>query len=147
MVRTSAIRNKDSLAATEAADILSVPEACKFLKDYYTPERATVVIAGGVDVDKAVEAVQKWFGKIPKRASAPRTEVKPFTPPHHKQEIEADVERPSLWIGWALPPRNTPDGEAAEFGVLQAFFRIAQKSEEYGFAYRSSVARWPRCSS
>ena len=32
MVRTSAIRNKDSLAATEAADILSVPEACKFLR-------------------------------------------------------------------------------------------------------------------
>ncbi|MBL9012586.1 MAG: insulinase family protein [Myxococcales bacterium] len=113
-----------------------LPEACKFLKDYYTPERATVVIAGGVDVDKAVEAVQKWFGKIPKRASAPRTEVKPFTPPHQKQEIEADVERPSLWIGWALPPRNTPDGEAAEFGVLQAFFRIARKGEEYGFAYR-----------
>jgi zinc protease len=113
----------------------TLPEACKFLKDYYTPDRATVIIAGGVDFDTAVAGIQKWFGKIPKRAAAPRTPVKDFVPKHEKVEIEADVERPTLWIGWALPAQNTPDGEAARFGINSAFGRIAQKAEEYGFAY------------
>lgn len=111
-------------------------DACKFMKDYYAPERATVIIAGGVDVEKAVEAVEKWFSKIPRRTPAPRTEVKAFTPPHGKQEIEADVERPSVWIGWALPPGNTPEGEAAQFGAIRAFAKIARKGDEYGFAWR-----------
>lgn len=118
----------------------TLPDACKFLKDYYTPERATVIIAGGVDVDKAVEGIQKWFSKIPKRASAPRTKVDPFHPKRDRVEIEADVERPSVWIGWALPPGNTPDGEAAQFGIGSAFARIARKADEYGFAYRVSPA-------
>ncbi|HLL21796.1 MAG TPA: insulinase family protein, partial [Kofleriaceae bacterium] len=114
---------------------ITLGDACKFLKDYYAPERATVIIAGGIDYETAVAGIQKWFGKIPKRAAAPRTEVKPFTPKHDKVEIEADVERPTLWVGWALPPQNTPEGEAARFGVGAAFGRIARKAEEYGFAY------------
>ncbi|MBL0219403.1 MAG: insulinase family protein [Myxococcales bacterium] len=111
-------------------------DACNFMKAYYAPERATLIIAGGVDVDKTVELVQKWFGKIPKRAAAPRVEVAPFVVNHQKVEIEADVERPSVWIGWALPAGNTPEGEAARFGIFSAFGRIAQKGQEYGFAYK-----------
>jgi zinc protease len=114
---------------------MQLPEACKFLKDYYAPERATVIIAGGIDVDTAVAGIQKWFSKIPKRKAAPRTDVAAFTPKHDKVEIEADVERPTLWIGWALPPQNTPEGEAARFGAFSAFSRIARKADEYGFAY------------
>jgi zinc protease len=111
-------------------------DACKFMKDYYAPERATVIIAGGVDVDKAVEGIKKWFTKIPKRQPIARTKVDPFTPSHEKIEIQADVERPSVYIGWSLPAGNTPDGDAAKFGINSAFGRIARKADEYGFAYR-----------
>ena len=113
----------------------TLSDACKFLKDYYAPSRATVIIAGGIDVDTAVAGIQKWFSKIPKREPAPRVEVKPFQVKPEKHEIEADVERPTLWVGWALPPQNTPDGEAARFGIGSAFGRIARKADEYGFAY------------
>ncbi len=115
-------------------------DACDFMKKYYAPERATLIIAGGVDVDKTVELVQKWFGKIPKRTAAPRVEPKPFVVNHQKIEIEADVERPSVWIGWALPAGNTPEGEAARFGIGNAFAKIARKAQEYGFAYKVEPA-------
>jgi zinc protease len=118
----------------------SLKDACDFMKKYYAPERATVIIAGGVDVDKTVELIQKWFGKIPKRAAAPRTEVATFAPVHEQRVIQADVERPSVWIGWALPAHNTPEGEAAQFGIGAAFGRIARKGEEYGFAYKVEPA-------
>jgi len=113
----------------------TLKDACEFMKKYYAPERATIVIAGGVDVEEASKLIEKWFKPIPKRQAAPRTEVKPFTIVSGRREIEADVERPSLYIGWALPPQNTPEGEAAQFGLSSAFGRIAQKGDEYGFAY------------
>jgi zinc protease len=111
-------------------------DACEFMHKYYAPERATLIIAGNVDVDKTVAEIQKWFGRIPKRQAAPRVEVTSFTPPHQRQEVKADVERPSVWIGWALPPRNTPEGQAANFGIGAAFGQIFEKGKEYGFAYR-----------
>jgi zinc protease len=113
----------------------TLPDACKFMEDYYAPERATLIIAGGVDPDKTFEEVQKWFGKIPPRKAAPRVDVKAFIPDHGRKEIEADVERPAVWIGWALPPSNTPEGEAARFGLGAAFGRIVRAGQDYNFAY------------
>ncbi|CAN5817971.1 pitrilysin family protein [soil metagenome] len=115
-------------------------DACTFMKKYYAPKAATLVIAGGVDVDKTVALVEKWFDKIPAREPSPRVEVTPFTVSHEKKVIEADVERPSVWIGWALPPSNTPEGEAARFGIGSAFARIAQAGQQYGFAYEVDPA-------
>ena len=52
--------NDAQIASAQLAD------ACTFMKKYYTPERATIVIAGNVDFDATVKLVQKWFGKIQK---------------------------------------------------------------------------------
>ncbi|MEO8843788.1 MAG: pitrilysin family protein [Kofleriaceae bacterium] len=115
----------------------SLKDACDFMKSYYAPERATIVIAGGVDVDEAVKDIEKWFGKLPKRTAAARVEPKPFViASNSRKEIDADVERPSVYVGWALPSESSPDGEAARFGIGGAFSRIAEKAQEYGFAYR-----------
>jgi zinc protease len=115
-------------------------DACDFMKKYYTPSRATIVIAGNVDVDQTIELIKKWFGKIPKRDAAARMAVEPFTTQHDKVTIEADVERPAVWIGWALPDATTPEGEAARFGIWSAFGRVYMASRDYNFAYRVSPA-------
>ena len=114
---------------------ITLQETCDFMKKYYTPDRAVVLIAGGVQVDPTIEMLQKWFGRIPKRQAAPRVEVKPFTVEHKKKEIEIDVERPSVWFGFPLPPLNTPEGEMAQFGLNRFAGELAQKAHEYEFAY------------
>ena len=114
---------------------LQLADACEFMKKYYAPERATLIIAGNVDIDKTVEMIKKWFARIPRRSGAPRVAVSPFQTDHKTVTIQADVERPSVWIGWALPPSNTPEGEAAQYGVWSTVFRLSQKSSEYNFAY------------
>src|SRR5262249_7934578 len=118
----------------------SLQDACEFLKKYYAPERATLVIAGAVDVDQTVELITKWFGRIPKRAPAPRVEVAPFVAQHTRKESEADVERPAVWIGWALPAANTPEGEAAQFGLGGLLGRLAVQARAYDFAYKVEPA-------
>ncbi|MDQ3363848.1 MAG: insulinase family protein [Myxococcota bacterium] len=114
---------------------ITLEDACKFIKDYYVPERATVIVAGGVEVEPAVALIQKWFGKLEKRPGGPLAPVQPFAVTRGKQQYELDVERPSVHVAWALPASNTPEGEAAQFGVWSAFFRTAQKSQQYEFGY------------
>ncbi|HEY5933483.1 MAG TPA: pitrilysin family protein, partial [Kofleriaceae bacterium] len=114
---------------------ITLEDACKFIKDYYVPERATVIIAGGIEVDPTVALIKKWFGRLPKRAGAARAPVAPFQVEAGRKQYELDVERPSVHLAWALPPGNTLEGEAARFGINSAWSRIARKGQEYEFAY------------
>jgi zinc protease len=117
----------------------SLQDACEFMKKYYAPERATIVVAGGVAMDDTIAEIEKWFSKMPARKGAPRVPVAQFTPEHKTTTLELDVERPSLHIAWVLPPSNTPAGEAAEFGIGQAFFKILRAGKDYNFAYDVDV--------
>ena len=117
---------------------ITLQDTCDFIKKYYVPERATVLVAGGVEVDSTVKAIEKWFGNLEKRTPAPRMEVKPIEVDRQRKEFELDVERPSVHVAWALPAGNTPEGEAAQFGIWNAFFRTASKAYEYDFAYSVS---------
>jgi len=114
---------------------ITLQETCDFMKKYYTPERAVLLVAGGINVDETVKSIEKWFGKIPKREAAPRRAVAPFTVSHEKKEIEADVERPSVWIGFPLPAQNTPEGELVRFGLGQLIGKLSNKAADYEFAY------------
>lgn len=113
---------------------ITLQDACDFMKNYYTPDRATVVVAGGVDVEKTAEMIEKWFGNIERRAPAARVPVAPVTIDTSRVSFDVDIERPMVHVAWALPPGNTPEGEAVQFGLNRAFFRTAQKAQEYGFA-------------
>ena len=114
---------------------ITLDDACTFIKSYYTPERATLIVAGGIEVDPTIEAITKWFGKLEKRAGGKQTEVAQIQTTREKKQFDLDVERPSVHIAWALPPANTPEGEAASFGIGNAWGRIASKGREYDFAY------------
>ncbi len=114
---------------------ITLEDACKFMKEYYTPANATLIIAGGVAVDPTVEGINKWFAKLENRKTAARVPVKAFEVDRNKKQYDLDVERPSVHIAWALPAQNTPDGEAVQFGIGNAFAKIARKAREYDFAY------------
>jgi zinc protease len=113
---------------------ITLKDACEFMQKYYTPDRAVVVVAGGVDVEAAEQSIQKWFGNMARRTPAPRVEVAPITMTPGRAQFEVDVERPQVYFAWALPPHNTPEGEAAQFGIWGTFFNTAAKAQEYGFA-------------
>ena len=112
----------------------SLQDACDFMQRYYAPERATVIVAGGVTMDNAITEIEKWFKPMPARKAAPRVAVAPFTPEHKTTTLDLDLERPRVNIAWVLPPSNTPEGEAAEFGISSTFFGVARKARAYDFA-------------
>ena len=114
---------------------ITLQDACDFIHKYYVPERATVIIAGGVDYDETVKMVEKWFGKLERREPAPRREVQTFQVEPGRVTYDLDVERNSVHIAWALPPSNTPEGQDVQFGLGRTFFKTAQAAEDYDFAY------------
>jgi zinc protease len=115
----------------EQLTTITLNDACYFMRKYYVPERAVVIVAGGVKVDDAVKSIQTWFNNVDRRVPAPRRTVDPFAIEKDRKTFELDIERPWVTVAWALPDARTPDGEAAQFGVWRAFFDTATKAEEY----------------
>jgi zinc protease len=110
---------------------ITLRDACDFMQKYYVPERATVIVAGGLKTDDAIASIQKWFSIPQKRTPAPRRTVEPVSVTREQQTIELDIERPWVTVAWALPDARTPEGEAAQFGIWGAFFDTAVKADEY----------------
>ena len=115
----------------EQLSTITLKDACDFMKKYYVPERATVIVAGGVTVDDAVGSIKKWFSAVQKRPAAPRKKVEPFVARKETKTYELNIERPWVTVSWALPDATTPKGEAAQFGIWSAFFDTANKADKY----------------
>lgn len=115
---------------------ITLKDVCDFMDKYYTPDRATVIVAGGVDVDKTADLIVKWFGPIAKRPGGPRAVVKPVTSVSKgRADYELDMERSYAVVAWPMPPSNTPEGRAAQWGLGRVFGETAQKASQYDFAY------------
>ena len=130
----------------------SLKDACEFMKKYYAPERATRDRRGRRRrrQDRR-RSSRSGSARSRSATAAPRVEVEAVHRRARAQEIEADVERPSVWIGWPLPAGNTPEGEAAQFGIGSAFGRHREQGagvrlRVQGRAAPCSAASSRRCS-
>ncbi|MBP8809643.1 MAG: insulinase family protein [Kofleriaceae bacterium] len=115
---------------------IQLKDVCDFMDKYYTPDRATVIVAGGVDVDQTAQSIQKWFGSQEARKGGPRAEVAPVTAVKAgKAQYDLDIERPVLAVAWPLPAANTDEGRAVQWGINRVFGETAFQAAEYDFAY------------
>lgn len=115
---------------------ITLEDAKEFVRKYYAPERATVLVAGGFNPDDAAKSIDKWFGKLEARKPEARRKVDDFEIKPGTQELTLDVDRPIVGVAWKIPDQDTPEGEAVNFGINQAFFKTLVASSEYDFATR-----------
>ncbi|HEY7179828.1 MAG TPA: pitrilysin family protein, partial [Blastocatellia bacterium] len=83
-----------------------------FFKEYYTPNNATLVIAGDIDVAKTKAMVEKYFGPIP--PGPPVGRMKEWIPELQREvrlSMDDRAPLPRLYISWPGPSRYT-EGEA-----------------------------------
>jgi len=91
----------------------SFEDVVAFFKKYYTPENASLVIAGDIDVREARTLVEKWFGEV-----TPGAPPEPVTIPGvaltgiRKHVMTDQVQLPRLTLAW-LSPRHLEPGDAA----------------------------------
>ncbi|MDE1163457.1 MAG: pitrilysin family protein [Acidobacteriaceae bacterium] len=104
-----------SHADVEAARIADIRD---FHQQYYTPNNASIAIAGDFDPVKLKALLTKYFGPIPKGPTVPPVHV--VTPPitaQRRSTVTDTVQLPQLNIGWLTPPVFAADSYSLAVAV------------------------------
>ena len=113
---------------------ITLKDACDFIARHYVPANATLIVAGNTNREEVVGLVQKWFGKLDRKPGNTAAKAMPLSLARNRTEHEVDVERPRLYVAWALPPRGTKDGDVAAFSIGQLLGRVAFFGNRWDFA-------------
>jgi zinc protease len=131
-----------SHADVESARIADVRD---FHQQYYTPNNASIAIAGDFDSKALRELLEKYFGPIPRGPVPPPVNV--TTPPITSQKrvtVTDTVKLPQIRFAWLTPPAYTgaqDDTEAALYALGEG---KASRLDE-ALVYKSQMAQSVTC--
>jgi zinc protease len=104
----SVIGSHEDIQAAKLEDVRG------FFTNYYTPNNATLSIAGDIDIDSTKAMIEKYFGSLQRGPEVPLVEV--VTPPitaERRLTVTDQVELPRVYLSWLTPPFYQPgDAEA-----------------------------------
>jgi zinc protease len=131
-----------SHADIEAARIADIRD---FHQQFYTPNNASIAIAGDFDPAKLKELLTKYFGPIPAGPKVdPVTVVTPPITSQRRQIVTDTVKLPQLNIAWLTPAAYTP----GSYDVSAAIFALggakASRLDE-ALVYKTQVAQSVTC--
>ncbi|AEU34741.1 M16 family metallopeptidase [Granulicella mallensis] len=131
-----------SHADIEAARIADIRD---FHQQFYTPNNASIAIAGDFDPAKLKELLTKYFGPIPAGPKVdPVTVVTPPITSQRRQTVTDTVKLPQLNIAWLTPAAYTP----GSYDVSAAIFALggakASRLDE-ALVYKTQVAQSVTC--
>ncbi len=95
-------------------DKAKLDDVRSFHRDFYGPNNAVLGIAGDVTPDQGFALAQKYFGKMPSRATPPRPDVDETLNTAEKRIVQGDAlaKLPALGVGWKMPARGSKDQAA-----------------------------------
>ncbi|MBA8845512.1 zinc protease [Ochrobactrum sp. RH1CCR137] len=120
---------------------LSLKNAIDFYQQYYTPNNATLVIAGDVSPERVRELTLKTWANVPKRAEVLPRE-RPQEPKKHAARIvtlhDERVSTPSFRVSWLVPSYanekrfpNAKPGDAPALDLLSEILGGSLRSRLY----------------
>src|SRR5271170_3326765 len=103
-----------SHADVEAARLNDVRD---FFEHYYTPNNASIAIAGDFDPAQLKSLLEKYFGPIPAGPAVERVQITtPAITTERRATVTDTVQLPQVSIAWLTPPAFQPgDAEAHLF--------------------------------
>jgi zinc protease len=133
-----------SHADIEAARIADVRE---FHQQYYTPNNASIAIAGDFDPKALRALLTKYFGAIPRGPVPPPVNV--TTPPITTQKrvtVTDTVKLPQIRFAWLLPAAYT-QGQYDTDAVIYALGGAKASRLDEALVYKSQMAQSVTCGS
>jgi zinc protease len=95
--------------------LMNAQDARNFYEQYYSPNRATIIIVGDVDEDETYEKVLKAYGNIPNKPAADHTiAMDSEQTAQRRKKLELNVEVQKLWMAYKIPAANSTDAPALE---------------------------------
>lgn len=131
-----------SHADVESARIADVRD---FHQQFYTPNNASIAIAGDFDANQLKALLTKYFGPIP---AGPNVEpVNTATPPitaQRRATVTDTVRLSQMNVSWLTPPAYTPDSYAV--GVAEFALGGAKASRlNQAMVYKAQTAQTVSC--
>jgi len=118
------IGSMEDLSAASFQDVID------FFRKYYSPNNASLVIAGDIDPAKARILVGKWFDEIPAGVNVPPQSPLTVNVMEEKRVVAEDkVQLPRIYMAWVTPPQLAP-GDAA-LDILSAVLAAGKNSRLY----------------
>ncbi len=100
-----------SMADLSAASFADVQT---FFRTYYTPNNASLVVAGDIDLAEARRLVEAYYGPIARGPEPPpQTVVSAHLAGETRLALEDRVQLPRLYLAWLSPARYAPADAAA----------------------------------
>ena len=131
-----------SHADIESARIADVRD---FHQQFYTPNNASIAIAGDFDPKQLRALLTKYFGPIP---AGPKVEpVNAPTPPITSQRratVTDTVQLPQLSVSWLTPPAYTPDAYSVR-AALHALGGAKASRLDEALVYKTQKAQRVSC--
>jgi zinc protease len=127
-----------SMADIGAATLDDVQSFCR---QFYTPNNASIAVAGDVDAAHVRAVVDRYFADIPRGPDVPRTAPPiPAFADDRRALMEDDVSLPRLYIAWHSPAAFTADDAALD--VASAILAHGRASRLYrSLVYEKQLAQ------
>ena len=122
-------------------DAATLEDVTEFFKMYYTPNNASIVIAGDFDPAQTKQLVEKYFGSIPPGPAVERiTDWSPELAGPVQVTTEDDVELARAYFFWHTPGYFKPGD--AEFDLLSSILTTGKTSRLYqSLVYEQEIAQ------
>ena len=101
-----------------------------YYRTYYIPNNAFIVVAGDVETEKIVKAIEDAFGRIPRGPEPPAQTVQ--EPPQHGQRrvyVRKEAKLPYVLAAYKVP--SIPDEESYALDVLSTILSYGKSSRLY----------------
>ena len=113
----------------------------EFFKQYYTPNNASLVIAGDFDPAQAKKLVEKYFASIP--PGPPVTRISEWVPELKEEKritMEDRISLPKVYMAWNTAPEYASDD--AELQILASVLSGGKNSRLYkNLVYDKQIAQ------
>jgi zinc protease len=131
-----------SHADIEAARIADIRD---FHQQFYTPNNASIAIAGDFDPAKLKALLTKYFGPIPAGPKVdPVTVVTPPITSQKRETVTDTVKLPQMTIAWLTPPSYTPDSYSVG-AAIEALGGAKASRLDQALVYKTQVAQRVSC--
>jgi predicted Zn-dependent peptidase len=100
------------IGSHEDLEAAGLDDVVSFFQTWYTPDNASLVIAGDFESAAVKPLVAQLFGALPRGPGVERIEAPPVDRPQVPlTELQDDVQTPRSWMFWHSPPA-LQDGDA-----------------------------------
>ena len=131
-----------SHADIEAARVADVRD---FHQQFYTPNNASIAVAGDFDPKALRAMLTKYFAPIPKGPAVPPVNVKtPAITAQRRATVTDTVKLSQVRIAWLTPPAFTPESYSADTAIFALGGAKASRLDQV-LVYKTQMAQSVTC--